>query len=233
MLGHSLSVDVKNKDWHNVSWLHICQSKKLGKMQFFNPHENCSRSHSFENFQSIYVLNWDFEVYPKKAAIYTLGMYLYLLKAKALKIKKSKTAWFEHGEKIFELGSLSAISPALCKLKQVLLLTVKRLSISKCKRKKCTKIPDISFSPFCGFSLLVLPLLEADKKMGFMYYAEMSLRTSKDLMFSRPADRAQVFCSSTCCPLQALEGHVTFSFTNTPRVHCKAFQSHCLLRDEI
>lgn len=70
-------------------------------------------------------MNQDFEVYPKKAAIFTLGMYFYLLKAKALKIiKKEKKAWFEHGEKIFELGSQSAISPALCILKQVLLLTV-------------------------------------------------------------------------------------------------------------
>lgn len=83
---------------------------------------------------------------------------------------------------MFVLGSLSAISPALCILKQMLLWTVKRLSISKCKRKKCTKTPDISFSPFCGFSLLVLPLLEADKKMSFIYYAEMSLRTSEDLI---------------------------------------------------
>lgn len=83
-----MSVDFKNKDWHYASWLHICQSKKLGKMQFFNPHENCSCSHRFEKFQSTYVLNQDFEVYPKKAAIFTSGMYLYLLKAKALKTTK-------------------------------------------------------------------------------------------------------------------------------------------------
>lgn len=90
-----MSVDFRIKDWHYASWLHIYQSKKLGKMQFFNPHENGSCSHSFESFQSTYVLNQDFEVYPKKAAIFTLGMYFYLLKAKALKIiKKAKKRGF-------------------------------------------------------------------------------------------------------------------------------------------
>lgn len=175
-------------------------------MQFFNPHENCSCSHSFENFQSTYVFNQNFEVYPKKAAIFTLGMYLYLLKAKALKItKKTKKAWFKHGGKIFQLGSLSAISTALCILKQVLLLTLIRLSISKCNRKMCTKILDITFFPFCGFSLLVLPLLEADKKMSFIYYAEMSLRTSKDLIILQTCRQNPAFLLINTLPFTGTE----------------------------
>lgn len=106
---------------------------------------------------------------------------------------------------MFVLGSLSAISPALCILKQMLLWTVKRLSISKCKRKKCTKIPDISFSPFCGFSLLVLPLLEADKKMSFIYYAEMSLRTSEDLIVLQTCRQSPGFLLINTLPFTGTE----------------------------
>lgn len=160
-----MSVDFRIKDWHYASWLHICQSKKLGKMQFFNPHENGSCSHSFESSQSTYVLNQDFEVYPKKAAIFTSGMYFYLLKAKALKIiKKAK----KHSLNMVKRYLNWAVNQQLHLHTQASApFDCYRLLISKCKRKKCTKIPECLFLSLLWFQPFSAPTAGGRQKDEF------------------------------------------------------------------
>lgn len=71
------------------------------KVQFSNSHENSSCS--FENFQSSYVLSQSFEVYHEGQSPLVQECTYF-----CPRLRVSET-WFEHSEKILELGCQPAI----------------------------------------------------------------------------------------------------------------------------